>query len=204
MSASGILDAADKSAPAFQVTATATGDANADINASMILLGKSRRGTQSTDEHSVDKSYHQDWHMKCTNTISSVQSTNSGKRNEEYFNETIAIHEARWTGQGEVNLTTGKIILHSGQLEEAGHHYGVAIILSKQAKKRTHRNNAHFRKNKLCSLQIKGQNCDIDKLLCSNRKSRRYGERRILRRTTKHRNKNCSKRSENYFWGSKR
>ena len=49
----------------------------------------------------------------------------------------MAVSETRWTGTGKVILTLGERVLYSGLAgDDASHVKGVALILSKEARKR--------------------------------------------------------------------
>ena len=55
------------------------------------------------------------------------------KEMRRYNLDILGISECRWTGSGKIRTSTGETILYSGRQDE--HHYGVAIIMTKEAVK---------------------------------------------------------------------
>ena len=57
------------------------------------------------------------------------------KEFERYNLSILGISESRWKGKGKRKLSGGKLLLYSGkENEKAAHEYGVALMMSKQAK----------------------------------------------------------------------
>ena len=54
---------------------------------------------------------------------------------ERYKISILGISESRWNGHGKRKMSNGKLLLYSGKLDEnASHEYGVALMMSTQAK----------------------------------------------------------------------